>query len=298
GIPVLRFGLHVDLPGAAEAVEEIDVDATKVGLQRLVHVLEHHALCAHLVAVHVGVDLRHGRLERGERPLCLRSLGHYRLALPRILGEVGGPAAAAILEHERHAAGGANARDRRWRERIPQAFAHLRQPLAHVAQQAEVLGFRRLPLIPRLQRNEEESVVGSADLREQAVARYARHVFDPGRLHQYLLDLSADFGGALERRAGGQLYPCVDESVVLRRNETALKLAAQPSGADGDDEQQRERDYELANQQPGDAHVTVRKAIEAHVEAPEEPAERPFGLGPLTQQQRGERGRERQGIEG
>ena len=62
---VIAFGLDVDLPLAAEAVEVVDEGAAHEALQGLVNVLEIDPLLEHLVAVHIHEDLRHGRAEGG-----------------------------------------------------------------------------------------------------------------------------------------------------------------------------------------------------------------------------------------
>ena len=61
---VLAFGLQEHLPLPAEAVELVHDRAAEERLQRLVDVAERDALLQHLVAVDVGVDLRHVRAER------------------------------------------------------------------------------------------------------------------------------------------------------------------------------------------------------------------------------------------
>ena len=68
------FGLHVDLIGAAEAVEVVDVERAEVDLQRVEDVVERHAVGLDALAIDVGVDLRHVDLEAREQAGELGSL--------------------------------------------------------------------------------------------------------------------------------------------------------------------------------------------------------------------------------
>ena len=58
------FRLRIHAVGAAEAIEVIDVDRTQVGLQRVEHARQRHALALRLDAIHVREQLRHAVLER------------------------------------------------------------------------------------------------------------------------------------------------------------------------------------------------------------------------------------------
>ena len=60
-------GLELDLPGAAELVEVVDVQRAHVDLQRVEDVADAHAHRLDLDAVDVGVQLRRVRAEQGEQ---------------------------------------------------------------------------------------------------------------------------------------------------------------------------------------------------------------------------------------
>ena len=107
----LALGLHVDLPDAPEAVEVVHEGAAHERLQRLVDRREVDALLEHLVPVDVGEELRHAREQRGEEQGELGPLARRREELRRVLGQERGVLAGAVLEHERDAAGGADARE-------------------------------------------------------------------------------------------------------------------------------------------------------------------------------------------
>ena len=61
--PIRALGLQEDAPLPPEAVELIDVQTAEEGLHRLVDVARGHALSQRLLAIDVGVDLRHVRRE-------------------------------------------------------------------------------------------------------------------------------------------------------------------------------------------------------------------------------------------
>ena len=54
----LRIGLHDHLPGAAEAVEVVDVARAEIRLQRAEHIAQVHALRQARVAIDVDEQLR------------------------------------------------------------------------------------------------------------------------------------------------------------------------------------------------------------------------------------------------
>lgn len=64
----VRLGLHIDLIAAPEPIELIHVQRTQIHLHGVEQLLQVHALGNRLVAIHVGIDLRHVLLEAGEQP--------------------------------------------------------------------------------------------------------------------------------------------------------------------------------------------------------------------------------------
>ena len=108
-----RVGLDVDLPGAAEAVEVVDVVAAQARLQRVEDVGERHPHRLGLLAVDVHVELgRAGAeaVEQADQARLLVALG----------GQVVGPGLQRVevhvadgFHHQLEAGGGPQARDRR-----------------------------------------------------------------------------------------------------------------------------------------------------------------------------------------
>ena len=64
---VLLLGQDVDLPGAAELVEQVDVVAAHVGRERVEHVFHGHGQRAALGAVDIDIELRRVGAEHGEQ---------------------------------------------------------------------------------------------------------------------------------------------------------------------------------------------------------------------------------------
>ena len=125
-----RLGLDIDLPGAAEQVEVVDVEAAERRLQRVEDVADLDAQHLRLVAVDVETDLRRvggeGAEDAGELGLLVggdqQAAHHGR--------EVGRALALQRFEHVLEAAGVAEAEDRRqveretrWRPGSPPAAA-------------------------------------------------------------------------------------------------------------------------------------------------------------------------------
>ena len=123
--PVLRLRLHLDLPGAAEQIDVVDIVAAERGLQRLEDIVERHPQYLRLVAIDIEIDRRIGGRERAEDAAQPRVLvGRYREPA-HDLRERLRIAAAQILEHIGEAAAGAEADDRRRRQRQHRAAADL-----------------------------------------------------------------------------------------------------------------------------------------------------------------------------
>ena len=84
---VLAFGLDIDLPLPAEAVEVVDEVAAHEGLEGLVDLSDVDALLEHLVAVHVHEELGHAGDEGGRDPLDLGPLAGRLDELVQVVGE-------------------------------------------------------------------------------------------------------------------------------------------------------------------------------------------------------------------
>ena len=83
--PVVPFGLHIDLPLSAEAVEKVYELPAHKRLKRAINLAQIHSLAQHLVAVHVNKILRYGWQKGCKYPRQLRPLLGGRNELPGVL---------------------------------------------------------------------------------------------------------------------------------------------------------------------------------------------------------------------
>ena len=291
-------GLHVDLPLQTEAVEVIDHRAAEKGLQRVVGAVDGHALRHGHLAVDIEFDLRNGGQERGVEPLKFGPLGrgcHERLG---VLGEELHRATAAVLQDEVHPAGCADAGNGRWRKGEGHALGQRGEVRVDAAHDVLVLRLRRGALVPRLERDEEKSVVGGLHRAEQVEPDDGGDVFHAGGVHDDLLDLLARLAGALHRGGVGQLHAGVEVSLVFLGQEGGRQAAAEHSGQGGHAAEDEEADECFADGHAASAHIFVRSAPEHGVEPFVESAERPAGVGFRAEDEGGERRTERESVEG
>ena len=150
--PELALGLDVHLPDATVLVEVVHEGAAEERLQRLVDRAERDPLLEDLVAIDLGEELRRARQQGGEEPRELGSLPRGGQELLGVLGEERGILARAILEHERHAAGRADARDGGRREGEGLRLGHAGQLLVQLADDhvgGEPVLVARVPVLQR-----------------------------------------------------------------------------------------------------------------------------------------------------
>ena len=232
GLSAVRgFRLHEHAPLPAEAVELVDVRPAQERLERLVDVADGDALLERLVPVDVGEDLRHGGAERDVHVSDLGPLARRLEELLQVLVQEVHRAAGAVLQPEREAAGRAQAGDRRRHEAEGAAFGDLgAQALVQAVDQSLGVEAVLVALVPRLERHEEEAVVGRRHVREKAEAGDRVVVLDALRLGEDLLDLAADVVGPLQRRRVGELDVQVEVALVLVGNEAARELLAEAAG--------------------------------------------------------------------
>ena len=150
---VVRLGLDLHLPGAAEQVEVVGVGAAHRGLQGGEDVADRDAERLGALAVELEVDLRRGgavgREDAGERRLLLRR--HHQPARHR--RQVGRRGAGQALHHELEARRVAQAHDRRQVEGEDVGRGDLAEGDVQLLQRGEDTEQTRvLALVERLQR--------------------------------------------------------------------------------------------------------------------------------------------------
>ena len=159
-LAVFPFGLEVDAPLPAEAVELVQVQTTQIGLQRLVDVRDGHALLQHFVAIHIGIDLRDGGGELCRDSRQLRTPAACGEELLQILVEKVDRPAAAILEPEREPPRVAESRNGWRHESKGHGLRHLgRQRPVQTINNGARCTLLRSALVPGSETDEEEALV-------------------------------------------------------------------------------------------------------------------------------------------
>ena len=228
-VAVFLLALQVELPGAAEQVEIVDVIAAQRRLQGAEHVGEIDPQRLHLVAVDVEEQLRRAGRVGGEHAGQQRVLVGGEDQRPRHGGEVGGIAALQVEQLVLEAAAGAEADDRRHVERDDVGLADRRTLGPHLGDdRAHVLAGAG-PLVERLEEHDEVGAVGFAEPVQRAVADHRADVGDARDVLEQLLDPLGDDGGAVDRGALGQLRLDEEGALVLRRQEAAGDDLEQPA---------------------------------------------------------------------
>src|SRR6266436_7290043 len=155
----------------------------------------------------------------------------------------------------------------------------------------------RGPVLPLLQGHEKESVVTGAHQAQQTEADDGGDVLDARRVTDDILDLVRNLVGALQGCGVGKLEIGVEVALILIRQKTRWHLAAEECGRCAEDNQHRQRDGALANERARPADISVGGASEDPVKPIEKPPQEPVALHLRLEQQRGESGAERKGIE-
>ena len=271
---LLALGLHEHAPLPPETIELIHVEAAKERLHRLIDVADRNALPDDLVAVDVGVDLRHrgGEGRRHARQLGpLSGSGQERLQV--VVQEVD-RATAAILQPEREAALAAEAGNRRRHDRERHGFRHgpAQLPVQSIDDGARVER-RVVTVLPRIELDEVERVVARGHAGQQAEADDGVEVSDALGLLQDRVHLVRHSIGSLEGSRRRQLDVEQRIAVVFFRQEARRQPLPEQTGGHGEQHQHADANQRLADQAVAQADVAVRGPREPAVERIEEPSE-------------------------
>ena len=171
-----RVGLDVDLPGAAEAVEVVDVVAAQVRLQRVEDVGQRHAHRLDLLAVDVHVELRRAgaeAVEQADQAGLLVALGGQvvRLGLQRVEVDVAGR-----FHHQLEAAGVAQAVAPPAAPKTSTRASGISrcEPLAELGRDGLAAQRRVAPFVERLEDDEHRAVVRADGVQDERHARDGR----------------------------------------------------------------------------------------------------------------------------
>ena len=282
----------------AEAVEVVHEVAAEEGLERLVGLVEVHALDHRLGLVEFDVDLRHIPECGGEegREFRARLGGRHEFLGVRRDEFHGG--ARAVFEHEGHAAGGADARDggRREREGRGRVFQRGKFAVDGILDGVH-LEFGRGAFRPFLEGDEEEAGVGALDGAEEVEADDRGDIFHARGLEQDVLDFFRGGGGLLERGGAGELDDAKEVALVLLGDEGRGELRADEPARGAEADEDDHGDGDLADEAAADGFVALRGGAEDVVEALEERAERAACFLAGAEQEGAEGGAEREGVE-
>ena len=155
---IIAFGLNVNLPGSAEAIEIVHEKSAHERLQRLIYRGQIDPLLDHFVAIDFHENLRHVRLERrNERA----ELGPFARCIEKrlhILRQKRDIFASAIFQDELESAGSAYARNRRRRESERDPFTETCEVFVQSRLDCVVLFLRLCSFAPRLESDKEKRV--------------------------------------------------------------------------------------------------------------------------------------------
>src|SRR5580704_16696753 len=292
-VAVGRLALDVDLPGPAQHVEIVDVDAAQRGLQRGEDVAYVQPERLRLAAVDVEIDQRIGGRERRED------------SRQRRIGVGGGDHAAhdAVdgrgflpfegFQHVLEPATGRQADDRGKVEGHDFGLANSRSFGKHFADEfvCRVGGSR--PLRERLQAYDQEGVVRQIAAVEQRIADDRQRVLYGRQVLQDILDALGHVAGPRDRGAIGQLDHDEEGPLVLLRQEAGRNNPGDAEDGAGKDSDRRQGQDGQPQQRAHDPGIAVARPIDAAQHLRYDPA----AWSCVAQEQRAERGRQRQRID-
>ncbi len=245
GQPKLRIRLRIDLEGAAELVELVDVGGAHVRGQRRKNLVGRDVQYLGLDPVYFDIVLRHRRTEWRadalQRALRL-PIGDHRIDNGLQFAEI--RIAVAQLDLHGKAGGVADALDRRRRHhQNPRLLDHRQFFVQPDKQRAQVLA--RAACAPLLQDQIGDTGIGKTGRAvERRYAGNGDDLIDARRLAGYFADPVEHALGTVQRRAVGQLHGDQQIALVLDRNKTGRHPRQAITG--NPDQDQRRDDGSIA----------------------------------------------------
>ncbi len=274
GPPEGRVRLDVDLPGAPEADEVVDVVAAEVDLERREDVTHRDAARLALGAVDVDEELGRVRAVEAEEPIESPLLRARLDEMIDLRLEPRRSEVAPVLDDDVEAGRVPEAVDR-WRAED----SHLRFLDLVLAADAQLLGDRvgvepgPAAVLELVEHDEERAEVGAVGSEEERLAHDPDRVGDAGGLLRDPLHPGDGLGASLGRRGVGELDVHEEVALVLLRDE-ARGEARHADVGEGEEaaiehEDERAHAEDLADR----PRVGPRRGGEDGVEPAEEPAE-------------------------
>src|SRR6202035_485905 len=128
---------------------------------------------------------------------------------------------------------------------------------------------RPAALLPWIEADEKESVVGRGNVREQAESADGRVSANALRLMENVLDLAADDIGPLQRCRVGQLDVEEEVALLLIGDEAARQFSPEEAGKKRESGEDCQGQHRFADQQTGEADVAAPDLLESAIERPE-----------------------------
>src|ERR1700679_1782459 len=168
-----------------------------------------------------------------------RSVFALRKKRAHIVREKLNGAAGAVFEYECESACGANARDSRRRKTECNSRRQFRKLLIQMRLDGLELFGPGCPFVPRLESDDEESVVAGPNKTEQAETNDAGRVFHTRSVCQNVFDLGRSLRCSLQRRAVGQLQIHIRVTLVFIGKETRRHAIGEESSGNAKSQQKR-----------------------------------------------------------
>ena len=261
--PVGGLGLDVDLPGAAEQIEVVDVEAAENGLERVEHVADADAQGLHLVAVDVEIELGRVGGVGGEHCPEGRVLVGGEDEPASGCGELGRIAAPKILELVLEAAAGAEPDDRRQVEGDHVGLADRLELGAQLGEQAVDAERRVVALLEGLQQHDQEAAIGLRQPVDEAVAYDRADVRDALGVEQDLLHPLGHRSRPVHGRTFGELQLDEEGTLVLARQEAGRGGPERLHETEDDGGEQDKPDHGTADQELDHGRITVARLVDA-----------------------------------
>ena len=301
-----RVGLHPHRIGPAKLVEVVGVQAAQVDLHGVKHVGDRHAQLARLGAVDVGIQLRHVDLEARKQPRQLRrfcGLGHEGFGG---LVHLGIAQRRTVFQLQLEAAGGAQALHGRWREHGDEGLFNCAELAVELARNRAGAQVCALALVKRLEGHKHNARVGAVGKTVDRQARKRNRVGHAGLLHGDVADAADHVFGAVQRGPVRQLGKTDQVLLVLAGHKAARHGLEQAHRGQHQHAIDHQHDRFAGNRPLHAPAVPVRAAAEETVEGAEKAAkqlvhaagQRVFGRVVALKQQRRQRGRQRQRVDG
>ena len=202
-----------------------------------------------------------------------------------VFGEIRDVFAHPIFEHEAEAPGRSNAGDsgRRKSERVARRHpVELGVDRFHDGLNASLFG---LPLVPRLQGDENKSAIGGVGLCEQAASHNRTVVLHAVGVFEHRFHFFGEGVRTLQRGCVGKLNIQIEKALIFGGKESGRQSTPNQKRGAGDRGKKRETDGHFSYEGARNADILLRSLLEETVESSEQPLQHTVGFVARLQQQ-------------